>query len=1399
MDSHPLDDRGPSDWEPTNPVWETIQFLLSPLASLKLTVVLLLMSVFIVFVGTLAQVDKDIWEVINDYFRTTNGDFIVWIKPSIFFPPAFFPDRPAIANADFALPYPKGWMIGVGLMLNLFAAHLVRFKVQSKDMRLAAGFAIIGIGTVATWLIILFDLGASGSSVSAQTHQLVWFSLALLLFLLGVASAFASAFTDSKQLLRRCLFGLLAVGLGGACIAMFKTGPMEAGVMRILSQLLLALFASCVLLAGAILVFKNRGGIVLIHAGIALIMVHEIIVGVAHTESRMQIAEGQSVNYSSDIRAVELAIVDESDRDKDEMTVIPGSRFHTGEVTEIANELLPCKVRILTYVQNSDVRNKKSLSAKDKAPENPATAGIGENFSIVPVAQVAGTDTGGQVDVPAAYVEFLDAKSGASIETLLVTPHYEDSQPVTIGDKTYQVALRFKRIYHDFWVTLNDVQKNDYKGTSNPRDYSSFVEVEAKGGDFDQRIWMNNPMRYAGQTFYQSSYIPAGAMGGGSKEATVLQVVKNRGWMAPYVACMMVVVGMIAHFGVTLLRFLDRANRESTIIARAERIRGGGLMEILTDPDFYGGTGGIAGMAVGLIVFVIALGYMTSKGLTPEQKSDEMNITAFGQLPMWYKGRAMPLDTFARNALLRLSDRETARPPSTAWVFQLSGKADQLESQQDNYQAFLTSLDFAEGTPKYELPTDWKEQAAANGEELEDNVFARISVPAEGDEPLTLEIRNEVFLVPDYESFTESRVNDWQKSLGNGAIDSYTWRKSMRQAGQLVESELAEGKLKVQSFDLAGEENARQLATIVTPTKSHPRQTATEWLLVLMSDADAARRIPVLRLENTDVISSLELDPHRSGLTYSMEEVQRNFEALAREAAAAGEIPPKDRNLRQKKVIEFANRVVLYAFLEQAISRPMQLPNTPEFGAGSPAERAAIVDRLAAFGREGLNDFMTRNQTGPKPLVVPVHLDLGKKNARLTTLTNDWDTLATAWVQYQFLNEFKDNSAPAISEFCGMLEAARDNDAATFNERLAAYHELLAKHRDPATVSKADQDLPLNKVEAEARYNRMELFSNLAIFYVISLVVAFAGWLFAPNFNQRFSFFLSLGLLFVYTYAIYMRMYISGRPPVTNLYSSAVFIGWATVLGGLILEPFTWKGFGNVVAAATGFAALRIADGLATDGDTIAVMEAVLDTQFWLATHVVCITLGYAATFLAGAFGLIYLLRGILTPIGKSDLDYIGKITYGTLCFATFFSFFGTVLGGLWADDSWGRFWGWDPKENGALIIVLWNAVILHARWGNMIKARGLAVLAVLGNIVVSWSWFGVNELGVGLHSYGFTEGRLRWLAIFAASQVCLAVLGALIPRNVWWSSKIANSSRLSDIGREVDEGLVLEEAPPGA
>lgn len=154
----------------------------------------------------------------------------------------------------------------------------------------------------------------------------------------------------------------------------------------------------------------------------------------------------------------------------------------------------------------------------------------------------------------------------------------------------------------------------------------------------------------------------------------------------------------------------------------------------------------------------------------------------------------------------------------------------------------------------------------------------------------------------------------------------------------------------------------------------------------------------------------------------------------------------------------------------------------------------------------------------------------------------------------------------------------------------------------------------------------------------------------------------------------------------------------------------------------------------------------------------VSITIGYGLTFVAGGLAHIYIVRGFM----RSQGNVMPRMVYAVVALALFFSFVGTILGGIWADQSWGRFWGWDPKENGALMIVLWNALILHARWGGFINERGLMLMAVAGNIITSLSWFGVNMLGIGLHSYGFMDKAFVWLAVFVMSQLMVIFLGSL-------------------------------------
>ena len=347
--------------------------------------------------------------------------------------------------------------------------------------------------------------------------------------------------------------------------------------------------------------------------------------------------------------------------------------------------------------------------------------------------------------------------------------------------------------------------------------------------------------------------------------------------------------------------------------------------------------------------------------------------------------------------------------------------------------------------------------------------------------------------------------------------------------------------------------------------------------------------------------------------------------------------------------------------------------------------------------------------------------------------------------------------APA---FLDALRSYASGDIPKFNEGVRG---LLARVGESAASD-------ARRAGTESFFNRVDFFGQCRFFYLAAFILTCLAWLGWTTALNRSAYRLGWFLFALHTVALVLRIYLSGRPPVTNLYSSAIFIGWGAVLFGLALEAFTKAGVGNLIMSVAGFATLQVAHVLAAEGDTLEVLQAVLDTQFWLATHVTTISLGYTTTYVAGLVGVIYVVRGLLTKsIDEAARASLAGMIYGVTCFSMFFSFVGTVLGGLWADDSWGRFWGWDPKENGALMIVLWNAILLHARWGGLVRERGLALLAVFGNVVVSWSWFGVNELGKGLHTYGFTEGRSFWLLLFCLSQVLLVGAG-LLPRKFWAS-----------------------------
>jgi len=531
-----------------------------------------------------------------------------------------------------------------------------------------------------------------------------------------------------------------------------------------------------------------------------------------------------------------------------------------------------------------------------------------------------------------------------------------------------------------------------------------------------------------------------------------------------------------------------------------------------------------------------------------------------------------------------------------------------------------------------------------------------------------------------------------------------------------------------------------------TLATEHGGLTPIDWLAEVMMKPGEADLRKVFVIRNADTLAALGWSPD-AGKYFSFREFVPHLQNIDQQAGLAQKVDAQLRSPFQRDIIKLFERLTLY----HRLSNSLEVKGTVDFKSQIDDLVKNIhpspVPMNSGITAKALQSLGFLAETGyffPIPPFPPNDDPLQWRKmgeSLLTFLTNG-------------------NLHPAVNAWAAMATSFAAGDSATFNRVLADYWRQLQR------------DLPgrVWKAKVESVFNQLQPFYSAMVIYVLIFILAAGSWLIWPQTLGRYAFALLVVTFVVHSAGLITRMYLEGRPPVTNLYSSAVFIGWGAVLLGIFLERFFRNGIGSATAAMIGFITLLIAHHLSMDGDTMEMMRAVLDTNGWLATHVVCVTLGYASTFLAGFLALTYIVRGAFTPsLDRATAQSLARMVYGIVCFATLFSFVGTILGGIWADQSWGRFWGWDPKENGALLIVLWNAIILHARWGGLVRQRGLMVLAVFGNVVTSWSWFGVNMLGIGLHSYGFMDSAFPWLIAFGASQLAFIVVG-LLPPHLWRS-----------------------------
>jgi ABC-type transport system involved in cytochrome c biogenesis permease subunit len=1058
----------------------------------------------------------------------------------------------------------------------------------------------------------------------------------------------------------------------------------------------------------------RRSGVIILHLGVILLMGGELLTGLFAVESRMMLQVGESRNFIDHSQKIELALTDEATH---RTATIPQGMLTRGKT--ITSSELPVDVEVLERFKNT------SPSGAVGGDDSDTIISVsGGRYHVIPATEGSGVKSDQPDDIPGVRLRLLkkgtqevlaeriwslwEYQNGPTLRQFMALPFR-----VTVDGRTFAIELRNERILKPYTIELLKFEHTKYAGTGMAKDYASTVRLvdPETGDDREVRIWMNHPLRHRGETFYQSGTIPGELVNGERKDTgTVLQVVKNPGWILPYASCIIVTLGLLIHFGISIVRFTGKTSIKHPANPSPSDLQG----KVLEGP-VESRQNAIEKYFPWAVIAILAL-YAGGKMSPKHEKYKEFDLTAFGSIPVLDSGRIKPLDSVARTSMLFISgrsewdDNEGKTRPAIFWLLEVLAAGDPQASPIADYRVFRVdneqvlaelNLEYRPGSYRY----SWNEiRKSKSGDKFERELLAA------------------------------------------------QLREEKRAAGEKVPEEdrdLFHGKI----LELGRRLHAyEELALRKTPTLIPTEKGSAVWQTLNQIDTEAGRQ----------------------------------FDEDARQEAMK-----ELRQVLQEKGISLENmKPALQMALEQELERRTQIW-IRRFGE---SERGKVNPAAGAFGKI----LSTYKENQPKGFVEAIN-----------TYTSDY--------VFPLNPEFRDTT------------------------------------------------------KFEVAFNGAMPFINAGFMYLFAVVFMVLSWLGWRGPLRKTAIGVAVIALLLHAGGLFGRMYLMGRPLVfvTNLYSSGLMIGFASVAGCLVMERIFRNGIGLVVGATLGAATVKISHHLATDGsDTLGSLVAVLDTNFWLASHVTTVVLGYTATFVAGLIGMAFILQmlvrvivqsfqtpekltageavayvaavigimlipylyssiwilmltaeefippgvsqflsyltlgvGILSGMGlvvvrillwtdtsarkdrvpgvatilqntaldTESMTKLGQMVYGVTCFATLLSFVGTVLGGIWADQSWGRFWGWDPKENGAVLIVIWNALILHARWCGLVKQRGMSILAMAGIMVTTWSWFGTNQLGVGLHNYGFNktlaEGCMwTWIT-------CMAVMAVgLVPFKYWRS-----------------------------
>ncbi len=558
----------------------------------------------------------------------------------------------------------------------------------------------------------------------------------------------------------------------------------------------------------------------------------------------------------------------------------------------------------------------------------------------------------------------------------------------------------------------------------------------------------------------------------------------------------------------------------------------------------------------------------------------------------------------------------------------------------------------------------------------------------------------------------------------------------------------------------------------------YQKESACEWMARFLFAPRTTSDDKIFIVNHPEILEALKIGPQKNR-RYSFRQLDSGFEKLKVLVDVSQGIAEKNQSIVDKELIRVYENLLLYIRLSGAfgfaiphpdftfpnneIVNELQLPPHPgrSYSFFDILEKSEKLRQLAqSLDKKDQTNWSTEEKNAANIISTllfwtdhyadcPLGIIPTKDQAN-----EEWMSPMDTIIDNFFDPVYHDE----VENLRDMTLNYWDGSQLEFDLAVRAFTDSVLKY------ASAKEQKAIGKIPLELFYNRLNLFLWAKFFYAVGFMLFLCSLLFEQNRMYRPALMATVLGFCPHLLAMMLRILIMSRPPVSNLFETFIFVGVISVVLGFILEAVNKNWLGLVVSNSCGLILLLIAGKFSTEGDTMQMLVAVLNSNFWLSTHVLAITTGYAGCCVAGIMGHIYILQALSNSVEtKNRLEITHNNMLGILGFGLTMAFLGTTLGGIWADQSWGRFWGWDPKENGALMIVLWAAIVFHARIAKIVNPLGVAVGCILALMNVVWAWFGVNLLSVGLHSYGFTSGIANTLIAYFLMEVLFISISVFI------------------------------------